>query len=172
MLGNPVVRRANFLGLAVLVGILFGFPYAAKAADPSPLNPLDTSSPRGTLQGFIETVDDIYSGMTGVLEEYANSDQLYLTAGLRKKRMATLRRASKAVRALDTSGISPVLMDTISIERLLQLKEILDRIELPALTDIPDADAMARRGSKRWRLPRLPVFAGCAIRRAAAPQLP
>jgi len=153
MLGKPVVRRTNFLGLAVLVGILFGFPYAAKAADPSPLNPLDTSSPRATLQGFIETVDDIYSGMTSVLEEYANSDQLYMTAGLRKKRMATLRHASKAVRALDTSGISPVLMDTISIERLLQLKEILDRIELPALTDIPDADAMARRGSKRWRLP-------------------
>jgi MscS family membrane protein len=44
-------------------------------------------------------------------------------------------------------------METIPIERLLQLKEILDRIELPAWKDIPDADAMARLGSKRWRLP-------------------
>ena len=91
--------------------------------------------------------------MTDILEEYANSDQLYLTSGLRKRQIATLRRAPKALRALDISGISPVLQETVPVERLLQLKEILDRIELPALADIPDAEAMARRALKRWRLP-------------------
>jgi MscS family membrane protein len=153
MAGNPVVRLAKCLVLAVLAGLVSGPWYAATAADTSPLSPLDTSSPRATLQGFIATVDDIYAGMTDILAEYAKSDQLYLSPGLRKKQIANLRLAPKAIRALDTSGISPVLMDTISIERLLQLKEILDRIELPALTDIPDAEAMARLGSKRWRLP-------------------
>jgi MscS family membrane protein len=151
--GTPVVRLANCLGLPVLVVLLFGFFCVAKAADPNPLSPLDTSSPKATLEGFIETVDDLYTGMTATLEEYANSDQLYLTPGLRKKQIATLRRAPKALQALDTSGISPVLKDTIPLERLLQLKEILDRIELPALTEVPDAEAMARNASKRWRLP-------------------
>ncbi len=150
---NLAVRLASRLRAAVLVGILFGFFCTAQAADPNPLSPLDTSSPRATLQGLIETVDDAYVGMAGVLEEYANSDQLYLSSGLHKRQIATLRRASKALRALDTSGISPVLMDTIPLERMVQLNEILDRIELPALTDIPDAEAMKRLGSKRWRLP-------------------
>jgi MscS family membrane protein len=153
MANNPAVRLGKCLCVAVLAGLLFGFCHAVKAADPNPLSPLDTSSPRATLQGFIETGDGIYLGMTDILKEYANSDELYLTSELRKKQMATLRRAPRALRALDTSEISPVLMETIPIERLLQLKEILDRIELPALTDIPDAEAMARLGLKRWRLP-------------------
>jgi len=153
MASNPVVRLGNCLGLAVVVGILCWFSYAANAADPNPLSPLDTSSPRATLEGFIETVDDIYAGMTDILKEYANSDRLYLTAELRQRQIALLRRAPKAIRALDTSGVSPVLMDTIPVERLLQLKEILDRIELPAAANIPDRETMARLGSKRWRLP-------------------
>jgi MscS family membrane protein len=35
----------------------------------------------------------------------------------------------------------------------LQLKEILDRIELPPFADIPDREAVARASLKRWRLP-------------------
>jgi MscS family membrane protein len=153
MASNPLGRLVNCLGLAVVVGILCWFSYGAKAADPNPLSPLDTSSPRATLEGFIETVDDIYAGMTDILQEYAISDRLYLPTALRQRQIALLRRAPKAIRALDTSGVSPVLMDTIPVERLLQLKEILDRIELPAAADVPDSETMARLGSKRWRLP-------------------
>ena len=150
---NPVVRLAKCLGFAVMAGLLFWSSFAANAADPNPLSPLDTSSPRATLEGFIATVDDIYAGMADIIEEYAKSDRLYLPTELRQRQIALLRRAPKAIRALDTSDVSPVLMDTIPVERLLQLKEILDRIELPAAADIPDREAMARLGSKRWRLP-------------------
>jgi MscS family membrane protein len=59
----------------------------------------------------------------------------------------------KAVQFLDTSEISPVLRDTVARERILQLKEILDRIELPSFDDIPDREAMARSSAKKWRLP-------------------
>src|SRR5271156_1490807 len=153
MAHNPVGRLAKGLGFAVLVGLLFSFSFAVNAADPNPLSPLDTSSPRATLEGFIATVDDIYAGMAEVIEEYARSGELYLPTDLRQRQLALARRVPKAIRALDTSGVSPVLMDTIPIERLLQLKEILDRIELPTAADIPDREAMARSGSKRWRLP-------------------
>ena len=153
MTSNPVVNLAKCLGSAIMVCLLCWFSFAANAADPNPLSPLDTSSPRATLEGFIETVDDIYAGMTDILQEYAISDRLYLPTALRQRQIALLRRAPKAIRALDTSGVSPVLMDTIPVERLLQLKEILDRIELPAAADIPDSETMARLGSKRWRLP-------------------
>ncbi len=139
--------------LAVLVGILLCCTGFALAAATGPLNPLDTSSPRATLQGFIESVDGIYAGMTDLFEEYAKSDRLYPTPQERQRQIELLRRAPKAIRAMDISDISPVLQDTIPVERLLQLKEILDRIELPPLADIPDQEAMARLAVKRWRLP-------------------
>src|SRR5271168_2425858 len=97
MASNPLVRLANCLGLVVVVGILCWLSYAAKAADPNPLSPLDTLSPRATLEGFIATVDDIYAGMADVIEEYARSDQLYLPTGLRQRQLALARRAPKAI---------------------------------------------------------------------------
>lgn len=153
MARNPLTSVARGVGLVLLIGSLLGILCSARAANLAPLAPLDTSSPRATLLGFIETVDDVYAGMRGVLTEYAESDRVYLSAPLRQQQIDVLRRAPKAMRALDLSGISPVLMGTTPAERLLQLKEVLDRIELPLATDIPDQEAMERLRSKRWRLP-------------------
>ena len=150
---KPAAHWAQCLGLALLLGLVFCFASAAEAAEPNPLSPLDTSSPRATLQGFIETIDNAYSGSKDMLQEYAASRRLYLTSGERKKQIAIVRRAAVAARALDFSGVSPALRDVVPLERVLQLKEILDRIDLPAFADIPDQEAMTRTGLKRWRLP-------------------
>ena len=91
--------------------------------------------------------------MRDVLEEYSRSDRLYLSAAEQKKHLAVLGNAPKVIRFLDVSQIPPVLKDTVPAERALQLKEVLDRIELPPLQDIPDREAMARASLKRWRLP-------------------
>jgi MscS family membrane protein len=129
----------------------------ANAADKDPLRPPDTSSPRTTLQGFIGATDDAYSRMAGVLEAYGSSDRLYTSAEERRNQIAALRDAPKALQFLDLSGIPPVLKDTVAVERLLQLREILDRIDIPAFTDIPDAAALAQLPSKRWRLPNTEI---------------
>ena len=145
--------HAICMGLVVLASLLLGFAYVADAAGVNPLEPADTSSPRASLQGFIESFDDIYLGMKDVLEEYSRSDRLYLTPTEQKKHLAALRNAPKVIRFLDVSQIPPILQDTVPAERALQLKEVLDRIELPPLEDIPDREAMARASLKRWRLP-------------------
>jgi MscS family membrane protein len=150
---KPVGCHANNLGAAVLIILLFGFSCAAKSADLNPLRPADTSSPRGTLQGFVETVDEIYLHMTDVLKSYAPSNRLYLTSEERRNQLAILSKGLNAARSLDTSQILPVLRDTVAVERAIQLKEILDRIKLPSFDDIPDREAMARSSAKRWRLP-------------------
>ncbi len=151
---QPIGHRANYLvESAILIGLLFGFSYAAKAVDLNPLRPADTSSPRATLQGFVETMDDIYLRMNDIMRGYAASDRLYLSPEERRKQIDTLLNAPKAIQDLDVSDILPVLKNSVSAERVLQLKEILDRIALPAFEDIPDREAMARTSSKRWRLP-------------------
>jgi MscS family membrane protein len=142
---------------AVLIVLLLGIASVANANDDYPLRPPDTSSPRATMNGFIATTDDIYRQMKSVLETYAESDRLYPTAEERRQQLAALEEAPEAFRYLDLSHIPPVLRDTVSTERALQLKEILDRIEIPQSADIPDQDAMARQSTKRWRLPNTEI---------------
>ncbi len=139
--------------IAAFFIVALGVLSTAKAADINPLKPIDASSPRATVQGFSEMLDATYLGMADVLKSYAASDRLYLTPEERRRQIELLLSGSRAVQFLDTSGISPVLRDTVAIERALQLKEILDRIELPAVADIPDHEAMARSSAKKWRLP-------------------
>ena len=156
MTTKSVSLFANSLVTSLFI-IAFGFSNPAKAADVNPLRPVDESSPRVTLQGFIETIDEAYLGMADLMKSYEASDRLYLSAEKRKRQFEILSNGTKAVQFLDTSRISPVLKDTVAVERALQLKEILDRIDLPAFDAIPDRDAIARSSAKRWRLPNTEV---------------
>jgi MscS family membrane protein len=154
---RSVRLAARSWGSAILIALLFGISSATNAADNYPLRPADTSSPRATLQGFIEATDDVYIVFKGLLEEYGRSDRLYFNREERKKQINALRTGPKILRFLDVSGIAPVLQDSVTLERLLQLKEILDRVEIPATADIPDRETMARLSSKRWRLPNTEI---------------
>jgi MscS family membrane protein len=144
---GPTFRRCAGALLVALVHC-----GAAAAAD-SPLQPLDTSSPRATLEGFIAAMDGVYRGMTGIIGDYVASDRLYLSRQERHLQAGVLSGAAKALTGLDLSQVSPVLRDSVGAERTIQLKEILDRIELPPPDQIPDRDALAKAGAKRWRLP-------------------
>ena len=153
-LGRKPIRCCT--GIA-LIALLLSVVPMAKAVEDYPLRPADTSSPRATLQGFVAITDDIYRRMKSVLQTYADSDRLHLTAEERRQQLAAVGEASKAFRYLDLSHVPPVLMDTVPAEGTLQLKEILDRIEIPEFADIPDQDAMARQPTKRWRLPNTEI---------------
>ena len=122
-----------------------------------PLQVLDTSSPRATLQGFIGTTDAIYTAWADLLTRDPNSGDLYPSASLRKEQNRVLGSVSEAVHALDLSQVVPVELATIGTERAIQLREILDRIDLPPMQDIPDAAMMANQSIKRWRLPNTKI---------------
>ena len=154
---TATVKSVWFAARAIGVALLLGVTTVANASDDYPLRPPDTSSPRATLQGFIERTDEIYSRMQNVMEGYAESGRLYLTSEERRQQLAALAEAPKIFRYLDLSAVPPVLRDTVSTERTLQLKEILDRIEIPRFADVPDQDAMARQSAKRWRLPNTEI---------------
>jgi MscS family membrane protein len=147
-----VSDHTQYLRALLLIGSIFASSDAG-AAEVNPLRPVDTSSPRATMESFVGTMDEIYRGMKGVLQNYAASGRLYLTPDEQRKQFAALSNAAKATRVLDLSDVPPVLRNTVAPERIIQLKEILDRIEVPGVETIPDQDTMARASSKRWRLP-------------------
>jgi MscS family membrane protein len=152
-----VFDRATYVSIALLIGSILAFSNAARAAEVNPLRPVDTASPRETLQDFVVTMDGIYRGLKNILQEYAASQRLYLTSEERRRQVETLSAASKAIKVLDLSDIPPVLQQTVAAERAIQLKEILDRIELPAFDSIPDRNAVASLPGKRWRLPETEI---------------
>jgi MscS family membrane protein len=149
--------RGWLVGTAIFIAFLLGVATTANADDTYPLRPPDTSSPRSTLQGFIALSDDIYDSLNVVMQNYAKSDRLYLTADDRRQQLAALRRAPTLFRYLDLSHVPPVLFETVAVERVLQLKEVLDRIDIPPFADIPDQDATTGEPLKRWRLPNTEI---------------
>jgi MscS family membrane protein len=144
---------AKYLGFVLFIELVIASSTAASAAEVNPLRPIDTSNPRATLEGFSGTMAEIYRDMKGLLQEYNASQRLYLTPDQRRRQIEALSAAEKAIRVLDLTNIPPILRDTVAPERALQLKEVLDRIDLPSNDSIPDQAAMARVSTKRWRLP-------------------
>jgi MscS family membrane protein len=151
------IRAARRLGVAFLVVIIFSHLNSAVAADVNPLAPVDTSSPRAILRGFSAIVDEAYRRMKELRESYFATDRLYLTPEERQSQIDMIEGAAKATEYLDLSQVAPVLKRTVAFERILQLKEILDRIDFPPFDQIPDRAEMARVGAKKWRLPNTEI---------------
>ena len=63
------------------------------------------------------------------------------------------RRIARVASCLDLSHIAPSLVDSKRQQVAVNLKEVLDRIELPPAAEIPDAAAVAADDLTRWRVP-------------------
>ena len=111
----------------------------------NPLAPLDTSSPRATLQSFRDTVDAVAA-------------VIRVEGAAAQRRPETRILVRKALSCLDLSEIAPSLALSEGSQAAVCLKEILDRIPLPADADIPDAAAVQASSLKRWRLPGTEIF--------------
>lgn len=104
--------------------------------DLHPLRPAETTSPRGTLESFLENA-------RAAIRLYQVQD---LGADFERAR-------DRALRTLDLSQLPPAIREEQGIERLLLLLEILQRVDLPPLDEIPDAAKVAAKPVKRWTIP-------------------
>ncbi|MDP3009105.1 MAG: mechanosensitive ion channel family protein [Methylococcales bacterium] len=125
--------------------------------DNNPLKPIDTSSPRATLQGFIEFTNKAYSEGFGLINTYMNSSELYLTAEEIVALKEVRHSQKSAERALDVNELPPATVDETSRRLMVQMKEVLDRIDIPAMESIPDAQMMAKAEFKYWVIPNTEI---------------
>ncbi len=104
-----------------------------------PLDPPDRSSPRATLRSFSESIDqawDLYSAGNPAFEE-------------------PFRNAREC---LDLSDIPPLVFEEVSAETALILKEVLDRIELPPMSQVPGPAEVEESGMVRWTVPHTEIL--------------
>lgn len=139
------------LAVTLVVCLLFSAGTPADAQDR--LRPPDRLSPRASLLGFIATVDAVYTAAAENAEAYAASGDLFLSREQRAHQFTAMHRAHHAFEYLDLSEVSRALRDLIGLERVVQLKEILDRITVPPADAIPDDAAIVDMRLKAWRIP-------------------
>ena len=134
----------HFFHSLILPFILVLLPLGQTAnatTDAYPLKPLDTSSPRATMDAFMEVMDRAY--------------QTGLDAGFQDE--AVLALLNRAAECFDLSEVAPNLVKDVGVETALLLKEIFDRIELPPAKRIPDQTTIGFDGLTRWRVPNTAI---------------
>jgi MscS family membrane protein len=147
------LRRIQTLMLAFLILLLAHPGGAFGAAVRNPLTPADTSSPRATISGFVETLNQGHAQMTEIVKSYLGSSRLYLSVAEREEVDRLMEQLELARRTLNLDELPAALAESLSMYRVLQLKEVIDHLELPAFESIPDAAAMESEPFKRWTLP-------------------
>lgn len=115
-----------------------------------PLLPADTSSPRATLNSFMQNCELAHT----LLRKKGRSNE-------DEKTLFEARQAIRRIqRCMDLSEIAEFRRDNSAKEAAVALKEVLDRIELPKERDIPDRNDMTREdGSllERWTIPNTEI---------------
>ena len=136
----PATRHA----LAVLL-LAATLGHAAGAAEShNPLKPADTSSPRATLNSFIDACNEVY-GMILAQERAFRRDPKYEPV------------VNRIFDCLDLSELPDYARQHAAGEAAVCLKEVLDRVDLPPNEEIPDAAAIEAAGESEkpywWRIP-------------------
>ena len=138
--------------LLALVGCLL-LTGPISASESNPLQPIDTSSPRATLQGFLDSTNKCFLRKTEVVNSYLGSQRLYPTPEEEAGLQDYFNGVESSERVLDLSELPPATIRESSRRLVIQLKEILDRIPLPPLESIPDEPAMEKAEFKHWTIP-------------------
>ena len=136
--------KKHFISIAVGV-VLFLIVHADVFASPAmtnPLEPVDTSSPRATLESFIE-----------------NSRQALL-AYRRGDRQATEEFVQRLLRCLNLDKELPDLKEAIGFEAIIYIGETLHRVEIPPYDTIPDKKTVTEKNITSWAIPHTQIVIG------------
>jgi MscS family membrane protein len=115
-----------------------------------PLKPPDRSSPRATLKTFLDSADAV--------AEFLVRDYMPSPSRARFHHMASLGAIPQ--QCMDLSEVPPAARQKAGRAAAVALYEILSRIPLPPLEQIPDADRLgpgAGTGPTRWVIPNTEI---------------
>lgn len=122
------------------------------------LQGLDTSSPRTTLEGFLETVNDAYRLISAADKALAAVPPKMTLVHAREVESHANELLRRAVSALDLRQVPIAHRQDDGVEAVLKLKEIFDRMDLPPIDYVPDSSLaesleIGSEAQFRWRLP-------------------
>ena len=150
---DPRTRTVIRALLAFVTCLVVTGPTFAAPLERPPLEPPDTTSPRGVVQGFLEEVDRARQGFKVFQATYDKEPGLYPSEAAMVEVEHVTRAFKRAGRYLNMSEVPPSIAQETMMETIVLLKEIFDRIRIPPARSIPDADMMEAEELTRWRIP-------------------
>ena len=141
-----VLTKCTGFAFALLMWVFLSASVAGEQAPTSlsPLAPPDTSSPAATLDSLINSCNELH--------------KLVLDGAVTRERATDiLPTTERILDCLDLSELPKELRNTAGIECALFLKEVLDRIALPAEKDIPKVPVSESKDGERllrWQIPQ------------------
>jgi MscS family membrane protein len=133
------------------------------------LEPVDTTSPRTTLDGFLANLNQAYALVMEADAALAASPPTMSKAEARALERKASGLLHRAVDAVDLRRVPAALREEVGEVAALMLKEVLDRMILPPLDAVPNEQAVAAArdgvlgsflrsdGPLRWRLPNTEI---------------
>jgi len=128
------------------------------------LRPVDTESPRATIDGFLDSVNRAYTLVMEINAALNASPPKMSNNEVREAETIAMNLIKRAMTTLDLSQTPASIRENEGIESVLQLKEILDRKTLPLIGFVPNLE-MVRSEKKRlgktaqirWRIPNTTI---------------
>lgn len=108
--------------------------------------PVQTDSPRGTLESFLR----LSQRLEAVLLVYQKDQN-------RKNAERVKLLFTQLIQFLDLSTVPKASRREVGINTLTFLLDIIGRLDLPPMDEVPDADAFDDEPPAKWRLPRSPI---------------
>ena len=112
-----------------------------------PLAPPDLSSPRATLTSFLQVMKEAH-------DQWKTDQDVSDTSNIKRRTITGV-----AQQFFDLQDIAPSVRNNVGRETAVFVKEVHDRVELPPLKDIPDAEMIAAKSAdlKRWTIPQTEI---------------
>ena len=138
-----MARGLNFDKVSLIIAFaMLAVPTVAStvALDDHPLQPGDRSSPRATLATFLQNAED------------------YWTKRLQRPPAASSAESSRrAKRCFDLSNVPATQQEVAATEAAVLLFDVLNRVDIPPLQEIPGADDPETRERGEWKIPNTPI---------------
>ncbi|MFV1983079.1 MAG: mechanosensitive ion channel family protein [Thiohalomonadales bacterium] len=105
------------------------------------------------MKSFIDSVNVAFTTFISVGNSYIRSSRYYLTEQEEETLKAQFIRVDYAKRTLNLSELPTALTQKLALDKVLELAEILARIELPDMESIPGIEEMEGFEFKHWTIP-------------------
>jgi MscS family membrane protein len=135
-----------------------------KDMEKNPLQPVETSSPRATMQSFIENIYRAYKILMLAQSENQQSAGIFTPDSIAIKAQEAEEFLERGARCLNLIEIPEAIIENFGNRQALKLKEILDRIKLPSINEVPDVEDLEYEKEdgtfaklQRWKIPNTDI---------------
>jgi len=137
----------------IIALLFFSAVASAKTENMKPFAQADTSSPQATLQTFLGAVEQNFTNDKKSFLSYIASDRLYPNAEEKRLTAENEQPFLRGLETMDLSGLPSGFIDALAVEKIVLLADVLSRVDIPPINDVPTHEAMKSLGETSWRIP-------------------